>query len=195
MNYFNENGKADKTQPDKGKLLIAGPFLSDPNFSRSVVFLCEHGSEGTIGFVLNQLTDLTLGDLLADMAVIMPPLSIYNGGPVQPDTLHIIHRMPEVLGGLAVAPGIFWGGSYETLQEIIRNNEYNENDLRLFIGYSGWGMGQLAKEMEEGTWLVGDTTPELLFEVEPHLIWKTAISQLGSNYSFMANMPIDPQLN
>ena len=145
--------------------------------------------------MLNQLTDLTLGDLLADMAVIMPPLSIYNGGPVQPDTLHIIHRMPEVLGGLAVAPGIFWGGSYETLQEIIRNNEYNENDLRLFIGYSGWGMGQLAKEMEEGTWLVGDTTPELLFEVEPHLIWKTAISQLGSNYSFMANMPIDPQLN
>ncbi len=195
MNLMNPDGNASKTPPAKGKLLIAAPFLSDPDFSRSVVLLCEHGEDGTVGFILNQLTALTLGDLQADPSLYMTPLSLYQGGPVQPDTLHIIHRMPEILGGLEVAPGIYWGGSYEKLKEIVINETYQEADLRLFLGYSGWSEGQLDKEMVENSWLVGNATAELIFETEPHQIWKKAISSLGKNYSFMANMPIDPQLN
>ena len=195
MNYLNPEESAEKTPPATGKVLIATPFLSDPDFSRSVILLCEHGAAGTLGFVLNQLTGLTLGDLIAELELSMPPLSIYNGGPVQHDTLHVLHRIPGLLGGTLVAPGIYWGGSFETLKQLIKKNEYNEFDLRLFMGYSGWSEGQLDREMSESTWLVGTPTPELLFEVEPHLVWKTAISQLGKNYSFLANLPIDPQLN
>ena len=195
MNFLNPGENAEKIPPAKGKLLIATPFLSDSTFSRSVVLLCEHGPDGTLGFVLNQMTDYTLGDLVANIGLSMPPLGIYNGGPVQKDTLHIMHRMPEVLGGVLIAPGIYWGGSYETLQEIVKQNEYKESDLRLFLGYSGWSLGQLDAEMEEGSWLVGEPTAELVFDAEPHTIWKTAISQLGKNFSVFANMPIDPQLN
>ena len=195
MNFAQPNENANTTPPEKGKLLIAGPFLSDPNFSRSVVLLCEHSSEGTIGFILNQPTALTLGDIVAGLELYMPPLVLYQGGPVQPDTLHIIHRIPEVLGGMPVAPGIYWGGSYEILQDIVKSNRYNERDLRLFIGYSGWTTGQLEREMKEGTWLVGDATPQLVFEDEAHTTWKKAIAALGKNFAYLANVPIDPQLN
>lgn len=185
---------AGKIPPATGKLLIATPFLSDPSFSRSVVFLCEHGPDGTLGFVLNQLTSYTLGDLLSETTYIQP-LSVYQGGPVQPETLHIVHRIPAALGGTDVVNGIHWGGSYEQLQEMARNYGSNENDLRLFLGYAGWTEGQLEKEIQEGSWLVGEPTQELVFETEPHLVWKKAISALGRNYEFLSNMPVDPQLN
>lgn len=183
-----------KTPPAKGKILIATPFLSDPNFSRSVIFLCEHNDEGTVGFVLNQLTSLTLGDLVTE-DVYLQPLAVYQGGPVEPETLHMLHRMENILGGTKITGDICWGGSYDTLKDIGTKDEYNEHNLRLFIGYSGWSHGQLEREISEGSWLVAEPTDELLFETEPHLIWKKAISSLGKNYSFLANMPIDPQLN
>lgn len=185
---------AGKIPPAAGKLLIATPFLSDPSFSRSVVFLCEHGPDGTLGFVLNQLMAVTLGDLLSETTYIQP-LSVYQGGPVQPDTLHMLHRIPALLGGNEVAPGITWGGSYEELQHLARNYASKEGDLRLFLGYAGWTECQLEQEIQEGSWLVGEATPELIFETEPHLIWKKAISALGRNYEFLSNLPVDPQLN
>ena len=195
MNYENHRDHTNPVPPAKGKLLIAEPFLHDEDFARSVVFLCEHTDEGTIGFVLNQPTSLTLGDLLVQLDNPEIPLVIYNGGPVQPETLHIIHRIPDLLGGLPVAKGVYWGGSYEKLQQLIQETKYKEADLRLFIGYSGWSAGQLKKEMEEGSWLVGDVTEELMFDTDPHVVWKHAVAGLGKDYAFLANMPIDPQLN
>lgn len=131
-----------------GKLLIAEPFLADPNFARSVILLCEHGDEGSVGFILNRSTELTLGDLLPELYT--PLLKVYQGGPVQLDTLHMLHRMPKEFGGNEILPGVFWGGSYEALQEAILNNTYHPMDLRLLVGYSGWSPGQLDKEKEEG---------------------------------------------
>jgi putative transcriptional regulator len=194
MNFLDPADIATKVPPAKGKLLIAAPFLSDPSFARSVVFLCEHNADGTIGFVLNQMTALTLSDLVNEEGY-MQPLGVYQGGPVEADTLHMLHRLPYELGGINITGGIQWGGRYDVLKDIAREDGYNEQDLKLFIGYSGWSPGQLEREMTEGSWLVGDATEELLFETEPHLLWKKAISSLGRNYSFLANMPIDPQLN
>lgn len=185
---------ATKIPPAKGKLLIAAPFLSDPSFSRSVVFLCEHNAEGTIGFVLNQLTSLTLDDLVNE-AAFLNPSGIFKGGPVEPETLHILHRLPGKLGGVQVSDNIYWGGSFDMLRDVLSSDSYNENDVRLFIGYAGWSPGQLEREMAEGSWLVGDPSATLIFDTDPHLIWKNAISALGRNFSFLANMPIDPQLN
>lgn len=193
LNFMITGG--DIKQPCKGKLLIAEPFLSDPNFSRSVVLLCEHETSGTVGFVLNQPTDMSLSDVAAELEPYMPVLAISQGGPVEADTLHIIHRLPEVLGGVEVADGIYWGGSYSQLQQLVMANDYNEKDIRLFIGYAGWAPGQLATEMTEGTWLTADCSAELVFECEPHLVWKRAISMLGKNYTFLANLPLDPRLN
>lgn len=176
-----------------GKLLIAEPFLSDPNFARSVILLCEHGEEGTVGFILNRATELTLGDLLPELYT--PLLKVYQGGPVQLDTLHMLHRSPQHFGGNEILPGVFWGGSYEALQDSILHNDYQPIDLRLFVGYAGWSPGQLKKELDEGSWIVTDLSEEILFETEAENIWREAIKSLGEKYAYLANLPLNPQLN
>jgi putative transcriptional regulator len=107
----------------------------------------------------------------------------------------MIHRSEGLYGGNEIYPGVFWGGSYESLQESIRENSYQPIDLRLFVGYSGWAQGQLEKEVGEGAWLVTDATPDLLFETDPDNIWRRALELMGDKYAHLANLPINPQLN
>ena len=190
---MDEEKKMNNLVPAAGKLLIAEPFLADPSFVRSVVLLCEHGEEGTVGFVLNQATPYSIGDLVPDM--FNSALIIYKGGPVQVDTLHMIHRMPALLGGNEIAPGVYWGGSYEALQNIVTDKDFNASDIRLFIGYSGWSPGQLDKEMKEGSWVVADLPQGILFSGDQENVWKQVIRTLGKDYALWENMPINPSLN
>lgn len=177
-----------------GKLLIAQPFMADGVFSRSVILLCEHSAEGSLGFVLNKPTDLLLGDLLPD--IVSDDLTVKQGGPVQLDTLHILHRLPEKLGGTMVSDGIYWGGSFEVLQDMIENKTFSDNDsINLFVGYSGWSSGQLEQELKENSWLISSPTQDLLFDVDADNIWKHAIKALGKEYDYLQNFPTDPQLN
>jgi putative transcriptional regulator len=193
MDFFNLHKESEVNVPARGKLLIAEPLLNDPNFSRSVIFLCEHGEEGSIGFVLNQATSFTLQDLLPELYV--SHMSIFQGGPVEADTLHMVHRINEIPGRLEIAPGIYWGGDYEVLKDMIWRNTFDPTDIRLFIGYSGWAPGQLDREMREGSWLVADTPPEFIFETDPNDVWKNAIGLLGKKYSYLANIPTNPRNN
>lgn len=172
---------------------MAEPFLADPNFSRAVILLCEHGEDGTVGFVLNRPTELTLSDLLPELAT--PSLLVHQGGPVQMDTLHMLHQSPATLGGTGVADGIYWGGSYEALQDILASGTALDSELKLYVGYSGWSAGQLEGEMKEGSWLVTDPTRELLFETPADDMWKAAIRLMGREYNHLLNMPVNPQLN
>ncbi|MBS1688435.1 MAG: YqgE/AlgH family protein [Bacteroidetes bacterium] len=193
MNFVDINMPVNKIAPSTGKLLVAEPFLNDPNFARSVILLCEHGEEGSVGFILNHATELTLGDLLPEM--LNKDIAVYQGGPVQMDTLHMLHRMPEKLGGTEIIPGIYWGGSYDALQDIVLTNDYKPDDLRLFVGYAGWSKDQLSKELDESSWIIIDAKPGLLFETEPKDVWKEAIRTLGKEYAFIENMPVNPLLN
>jgi putative transcriptional regulator len=193
MDFLNLKKPKNNLLPAVGRLLIAEPFLTDPNFARSVVLLCEHGEEGTVGFVVNRATELTLGDLLPELN--SSNLSIFQGGPVQMDTLHMLHKLPVDLGGNEISPGIYWGGSYEALQDVIVTGAYGPSQLKLFVGYSGWSPGQLDKEIEEGSWIVTDLSPQLLFDTSAEEVWKEAIRLLGKDYSYLANLPLNPQLN
>ena len=177
-----------------GQILIAEPLLNDPNFTRSVILLCEHSDEGSVGFVLNQVTGHTLKDLVQDLH--SGDIPIYQGGPVQADTLHMLHRLPgSIHGGMEIATGIHWGGSYDELKELVWTDSCDPTGVRLFMGYSGWGPGQLENEIKEGTWLITNATQALLFDTEPHDVWKKAIELLGRRYAYLASMPTDPQLN
>ena len=193
MEFLNPN-KQSGIPIGSGKLLIAEPFLDDPNFARTVILLCEHSDEeGTVGFSLNRPTEHTLGDLLPELNT--PLLPVFQGGPVKLDTLHMLHRTPLAFGGTEIAEGVYWGGSYDALQECVSHNSYQPMDMRLFVGYSGWAAGQLQKEIEEGSWLVANVTPELIFETDPDALWRKAIDSLGTEFSYLKNMPINPQLN
>ena len=98
-------------------------------------------------------------------------------------------------GGIEVANGIYWGGSFEALQDAVKLEMIKHEDIRLFVGYSGWSAGQLENELRENSWIIADSTEELLFDIEPASVWKDAINNLDDEYKYLANLPVDPQLN
>jgi putative transcriptional regulator len=179
--------------PQAGMLLIAEPFLKDPNFMRTVVFICDHQEEGSFGFVINRNFDHTLDELMNDLELKIP---VYYGGPVQMDTIHFLHQYPEkILGSYEVLNGIYWGGDFETAINLLKNGEIDASKIRFFIGYSGWGEGQLDDELKEKSWLTAPATRRLVFHKKTDEIWKEALKELGGDYELMVNFPIDPQLN
>lgn len=180
--------------PAKGNLLIANPFLKDPNFSRTVIFLCEHLMEGTFGFVLNQRFPKKLNKLVPELESFDYP--VYRGGPVQSDTLHFLHQYPDLIsGGAEVLKGVYWGGNFETLHIRLKNHDVDAAKIRFFIGYSGWTEGQLDYEMKEENWLTATATRKLIFNTSPENVWKDSLKHLGGDYERMINYPLDPQLN
>lgn len=182
----------EKIQP--GTILIADPFLKDPNFLRTVIFLCEHRDEGSFGFVLNRKLNYVIGDLMSDLEGCNFP--VFYGGPVQQNTIHFLHRCPGLItGGEQVTDDIYWGGEFEEVVALLSDNRLTPNDIRLFLGYSGWGEGQLKGEFKEHTWLTTHSSEQLVFGDDETSIWKNALKQLGGKYEQLIHYPIDPQLN
>ncbi|HEX6181293.1 MAG TPA: YqgE/AlgH family protein [Chitinophagaceae bacterium] len=179
---------------EPGMLLIADPFLKDPNFMRTVVFLCEHQEEGSFGFVLNRSYEYTLNELVSGLDDLKIP--VFYGGPVQIDTIHFLHQYPELIpGGYEITDGIYWGGEFETAINLIRNKEIDPHRIRFYIGYSGWGSGQLSDELKEKSWLTVQANRKIIFHKKADEIWKDSLRLLGGDYEMMINFPIDPQLN
>lgn len=181
--------------PEKGDLLISEPFLPDPNFERSVILLCEHNEEGSLGFVLNKPSDLKLEDALDEVTGYEKAL--YTGGPVQMNTLHFIHKAPHLIHhGERISEDIYWGGDFENLLTLINTRQLLPDDIKFFIGYSGWSAGQLEAELAENSWIVyKQTSVQQVFQVAPHLLWREVLSSMGGKYKMFSNYPIDPRLN
>jgi putative transcriptional regulator len=181
-------------QPAPGILLIADPFLKDPNFIRTVVFLCEHQPQGSFGFVLSKRIEQTLDELITDLEGFKIP--VYYGGPVQQDTIHFLHQYPDLIPDAnPVAPGIYWGGNFETVTALIKSNSISTDKIKFFIGYSGWSDGQLNEELKEKSWLTVSANRNLVFNTQDTEVWKGSLQHLGGDYEMMINFPIDPQLN
>ena len=148
-------------EPGAGILLIADPFLKDPNFLRTVVFICDHKEDGSIGFVLNRQYENTLDELIPGLDG--HKISVYYGGPVQPDTIHFLHQYPEIPGSIEVMKGIYWGGDFEMIVSMLKKGTITKNKIRFYIGYSGWGNSQLDEELKEKSWLTVKADRKLVF--------------------------------
>jgi putative transcriptional regulator len=184
----------NKLKPEKGRLLISEPFLPDPNFERTVVLLCEHNEEGSFGFVLNKPAIVKVNEVMEELKNFEHDILI--GGPVQQDTLHFIHRNVAIEGGAEVRKDIFWGGNFENVLFLSDTQQLNPAHIKFFLGYSGWGPGQLEEELDENSWIVCDyVTEELMFETEPTGMWRKALGNMGGRFSVYANYPVDPNLN
>ncbi|CAG5012411.1 hypothetical protein DYBT9275_05170 [Dyadobacter sp. CECT 9275] len=178
----------------KGSLLIAKPYLGDPNFERGVILLCEYNQQGSFGFVLNQVTDLLLGDVLEE--TIYQDIPLHLGGPVEKSTLHFIHRRPDLIsGGDEIMKGVFWGGDFTKVKTLLNINSLKPQDLRFFIGYSGWSGGQLDDELSQESWIVTKTNPEFIFTTPPGDFWREILRNMGGEYRSIAHYPIDPRWN
>ncbi len=177
----------DKAQT--GSILIAEPFMVDPNFKRSVVAVCDYTEEeGTVGFVLNKPLGLQVNELITDFPSF--EADVYFGGPVQTDSIHYVHNVGELLEkSTKVVDGVWWGGDFEKLKFLIRSDMVQPHNIRFFVGYSGWSPGQLEEEMISGSWVVSDLDANYLFKSKPKKLWKQVLKNIGDTHSVIAQMP------
>jgi putative transcriptional regulator len=182
-----------------GTLLISQPFLNDPNFERSVILLCrDEPADGSFGLVLNKQTQLTLGQVLElPLGDVSPAagLPLYLGGPVQPDTLHYLHRRADVPGATDLGQDVYWGGDFDVLLGLLQSGELTGEDVRLFVGYSGWSEGQLAGEMQEEVWIKHPASAGKVFTLASDAFWQEILREKGGRFRMLSNYPIDPRLN
>lgn len=183
-----------RTKVKSGSVLLSEPFMQDPNFKRAAVLLCEHGEEGSIGFILNKQLDMRVDELIADFPMFDTP--IFFGGPVQTDTIHYIHNVGDLLEeSRIIADGVWWGGDFEKLKFLISSNLVTGANIRFFVGYSGWSEGQLMEEMNYGSWVLADMHPNYLFKSQPESLWSQIMSNKGDPYSVIATLPDSAILN
>lgn len=178
----------------KGKLLIAAPsILNDSSFNRAIILLTEHTTNSSVGFILNRPLNYSVNDLIPDIDCSFP---IYQGGPVEQDNLYFVHKIPELIPeSIEVSNGIFWGGNFSSLKDLLNNKLLEPSDIRFFLGYSGWSKDQLEDEMNQNSWFVAENDFENIFTMEEEELWKNKLLQKGGNYKLWANAPSDFNLN
>jgi len=181
--------------PKKGNLLIAEPtIIGDISFNRSIILLADHSSEGSIGFILNKPLDYTINDLVPEVEA---TFKVYNGGPVEQDNLYFIHKIPELIpNSIEISLGIYWGGDFNKVAELIAKEIINENDIKFFLGYSGWDAEQLENELKTNSWVVAENVYEnSIIEKDYETFWKEKMLEFGDSYSIWSNAPENPNYN
>lgn len=183
----------NRLPPAKGCVLLSEPFLDDDYFGRSVVLLCEHNEEGSFGFVLNNYMDISIQDFVPEFPDFKTRISI--GGPVKTGNLYYIHDHCEIAGSERILDGVYMGGDYDTLLQMLQAGHIQPNEIRFFVGYSGWETNQLQEEINRNSWLVaGISGKEVMNTAAPDL-WALMMKKQGGRYKAFSNFPTDPSLN
>jgi putative transcriptional regulator len=179
----------------KGHFLVASPHLADPNFARTVVLLVQHGKEGAFGVVLNRPAENTLQEVWEKVAGSACEIDahVYMGGPV-PGPLLAVHG-DQSLAEMEIAPGVYFASQRDHLERLVHQPEFPS---RFFVWHSGWGGGQLERELEEGAWLTAPATADCVFSDGSEL-WNRVTREIGSSLLNeilgTRNLPKDPTVN
>ena len=184
----------NRLPPEPGRLLISEPFLYDTFFKRTVVLLVENNEEGAVGFILNKPINLKLNELVEGF----PPFEseVHFGGPVSEDNLFYLHTIGEELEhSKEVMDGLWWGGNYEQLKFMAENGLIEPAQVRVFVGYSGWGELQLQDELNQLSWIVADTNTSQVMSPMGEDFWNHKLKAMGNKFAAIANFPEDPSLN
>ena len=186
--------KTNDIPPQKGRILIAEPFLPGDYFSRSVIFLVAYSDKGAVGFILNKKIDFSLQDVFIDFPEF--DAQVFLGGPVSADSIFYIHKLGDQLpGSIKVLGDLYWGGDFETLKNKITKGLINPLDIHFFLGYSGWDAGQLEDEIKEDSWLVTDVEEEIILHDSNEFSWTDFVKKAGNRYTIWENFPENPTLN
>ncbi|WP_172384443.1 MULTISPECIES: YqgE/AlgH family protein [unclassified Streptomyces] len=190
-----------------GRLLVATPALSDPNFDRAVVLLLDHDEEGSLGVVLNRPTPVGVGDILEGWGELAgAPGVVFQGGPVSLDSALGVAVIPGDEGavrsrrrpsrddpiGFRRVHGAIGLVDLEAPPELLAAAL---GSLRIFAGYAGWGPGQLEDELVEGAWYVVESEPGDVSSPDPERLWRSVLRRQRSELAMVATYPDDPSLN
>ncbi|MBF0429910.1 MAG: YqgE/AlgH family protein [Fibrobacteria bacterium] len=148
-----------------GSFLFSTNALTDPNFMSTVILICQHSEDGSYGLVLNRPAHMPLSEIFNSVDKYKNQIRrVHIGGPVQGSELQILQVSGEpAKGALEVVEGVYLGGYWDDLDKII---ESDTRQIRLFLGYSGWGEGQLAEEIKMGGWEVYNADVKRVFTEE-----------------------------
>ena len=181
----------------KGNLLIANPAIYERNFHRTLVLVMDHGDDGAVGVILNRPSDTPVGEVLPMWrSVASTPEVMFVGGPVTPQGVLGVAR--GTVRGDVDAEGwsLFWGDlATVDLDRDPLDFGVAIDDLRLFVGYSGWSAGQLEDELDRGLWLVVEGTPADVFDPDPDNLWRKVLGRQRGPRQWLANFPLEPSLN
>lgn len=180
--------------PQKGAFIISDPFLPDDNFKRTVILLCEHNEEGSFGLVINKPIGLQVHEVIEEFPEI--DAELFLGGPVENNTLHFLHTIGSAIeDSLEVEDGLYWGGNYDQVRDMIADEIIVPDQIKFFLGYSGWGAGQLESELDEKSWIVSKARKNHIFFDNTDDIWRNVLKEMGGQYFIMSNFPESPLLN
>ncbi|HEX4344098.1 MAG TPA: YqgE/AlgH family protein [Solirubrobacteraceae bacterium] len=177
----------------RGKLLIAGATLPDPNFARTVVLVCEHSEDGALGLVLNRAGELVVGESAPELApLIGDEATIDEGGPVQPDALLVLAEFEDASdAALPVLGRVGLMGDRSEIDDLVGTTRR----ARVFAGYAGWGPGQLDAELARDDWFVAPAGVDDIFDPDADELWQRVLSRKGGHFAVVARMPVDPSVN
>jgi len=180
-----------QTDTLKNQLLIAMPSLEDPNFSRTVTYICEHSEQGAMGIVLNRPTELSLADVLSHMEIEGDPgetgeQRVYLGGPVEEERGFVLHTRTEPWDStLAINDDISVTTSRDILEAMACGK--GPSHALVALGYAGWGAGQLERELQDNAWLSGPADRSILFDLPPDQRWEAAARLLGVDVNLLSS--------
>ncbi|WP_456378349.1 YqgE/AlgH family protein [Thiolapillus sp.] len=172
--------------------LIALPALQDPNFSRTVTYVCEHTSEGTMGIIINRPSTLALADILQHMDIpgtgnTPKEMPIYIGGPVQEDRGFLLHSPAKRWDSTLVITDDL---AVTTSRDMVQALAKGEDPEQIFfaLGYAGWGPGQLEQELQQDSWLFGPASREIIFHTPAEERWEAAANLAGVDVNLISNI-------
>lgn len=178
-----------------GKLLLAMPDMMDPRFEKSVVFLCTHDANGAMGLVLNKvLTDIRMEHLLDELGLVSDitldlerlSLPVMNGGPVETGRGFLLHSSDfDTPQTIQMNDFLNLTGTVDALKTIASGN--GPEHVLFFLGYAGWGPGQLDQELQKNAWIIADPDPDIVFKEDHQSKWDTAFKKLGIDPTRMSS--------
>jgi putative transcriptional regulator len=183
---------------DPGTLLAAWPDLLDPNFMHGVVLICQHSEQGAYGLVVNRPTEFELSDLLPDHPLLgSSSFPVHLGGPVDHATMQFLHVVPdEIPGGLCLDGKLWLGGELEAMARCVTADaERAAGKLRVFLGYSGWGAGQLDAELAAGSWVPAPPSLDAVFGEVGESTWRRVVRSVGRSVGDLGELPPDVSWN
>lgn len=173
-----------------GSLLVAHPTMHDPNFRRTVLVISAHTpKDGALGVIVNRPLEKQVADLVTE-----PPnerianLPVFLGGPVGKDQLMFAAFEWQKGKGLRLNHNIDVDEANDRLAD-------DPNSIRAFVGYAGWGAGQLENEMKQKAWIVQQPSRESLKPEKLSRLWFNIMHGLGPWFKLLAAAPDDPSLN
>jgi len=183
---------------EAGTLLAAVPNMLDPNFMHAVVLMCQHSDQGAYGIVTNRPTRFQVKELLPDHPQLgKSDFPVFLGGPVDHTTLQFVHVAPRAIpGGMSIDGRLWLGGELDALGAFLTDEpEKAAHEVRLFLGYSGWGAGQLEGELASGSWLPAPPALEAVFGDPGEATWRRVVRSIGRAGEDLEQQPPDVSWN